>query len=385
VAYVSYNTYPGKHAPIALREMMQFHIRNFTDPRARATQARALVDFLVQSVPGESNVYGQTLRREQQVLRDKGGGYLLHDELANVNDPVYFHQFMAHATRHGLQFLAEAEISVMMAKGFSPAVGAFLAKLGPDILSLEQYLDFLTNRGFRQTLLCRQEIPLQHEPKPESVGAFLFASRAECVSATPDLASPKPEEFRSPRGVTVGTDHPLSKAAFVHLAAVWPQALSFDALQTAARQRLGGDGLVMQTASDHLRDRNLLAENLLQAFLAEVIEFHVQVPPMALEPGSRPKAPELARYQASKGPRVTNLRHEVIPLEDLTGFLLRHLDGTRDHPDLVNLLTTYVKDRGLVVQRQGQPITEPAEISRALAEGLETQLRLLARSALLVG
>jgi SAM-dependent methyltransferase len=263
VALVSYNALPGWHARGAARDMMRFHTRHAPDPRARAAQARALLDFLADNVPAEQGSYGQMLRRERQALADKLDGYLLHDELEEVNEPLYFHGFLARAAGHGLQFLAEAEAGPVPAPRLPPAVLAALAGLGGDVVAREQYLDFLTNRTFRQTLLCHQDVALRREVKPEQVAGFQIASRAECLSPDPDVHSDKPEEFRGPTGVTVGTGHPLSKAAFLHLASVWPRCLSLDDLQAAARARLGDGAVRVRDAAAADRENALLAEDLL--------------------------------------------------------------------------------------------------------------------------
>jgi methyltransferase-like protein len=246
----------------------------------------------------------------------------------------------------------------------------------------EQYLDFLTNRAFRRTLLCHATATVRREPTPEQVRGFQIASRAECLTPTLDLRSAKPEEFRGPNGVIVGTDHPLSKAAFVHLASAWPAALSFEELQAAAGALLG-TGPTIREAAVLTRDTQLLAENVLQAFTAGVMEMHIYTPQLAVRPGPRPRAPGWARLQANAGNRVTNLRHEVVPLDDISRFLLSQLDGERDRAALLEVLERLVEERGMVVQRRGRPITDAAERQATLAEGLEINLGELARAALL--
>src|SRR6185436_796680 len=51
IAFISYNTYPGGHLRDSLREMMRFHTRNTVSPRDRVTQARELLQFLVDAHP----------------------------------------------------------------------------------------------------------------------------------------------------------------------------------------------------------------------------------------------------------------------------------------------------------------------------------------------
>jgi cyclopropane fatty-acyl-phospholipid synthase-like methyltransferase len=62
VAYVSYNTYPGWHMRGMMRDMMRYHAFRFTEPAQRIAQARALLDFLVQTSQQDTGAYGVLLR-----------------------------------------------------------------------------------------------------------------------------------------------------------------------------------------------------------------------------------------------------------------------------------------------------------------------------------
>jgi SAM-dependent methyltransferase len=168
IAYVSYNTYPGWHMLRGLREMMLYHTRGAEDPAERAAKARGLIDFLVSAVGEEAqagygalvHAYKGFLEKERERLGEYHDGALLHDELEDVNEPVYFHEFIEHAGRHGLLYLSEVDLRSVMVTNFPPAVGQALMGLAHDLISLEQYMDFIRNRQFRQTLLCRAEITL---------------------------------------------------------------------------------------------------------------------------------------------------------------------------------------------------------------------------------
>lgn len=87
---------------------MCYHAGEFSDPATRITQARAILDFLAESVPTERNAYGIMLKSELEILRRLDDGYLFHEHLEEVNEPVYFHQFVRHAKSKGLQYLADA-------------------------------------------------------------------------------------------------------------------------------------------------------------------------------------------------------------------------------------------------------------------------------------
>jgi methyltransferase-like protein/SAM-dependent methyltransferase len=383
VAYVSYNTLPGWHGRGTVRDLMRYHTRQTADPHERVRQARNVLTLLAGCPlrPG----YLQLLKEEQERLGDRPDPFLLHDQLADVNDPVYFHEFIERVGQQQLQYLAEAEISTMTARRLGPDVAAALERLGGDLLGSEQYLDFVTNRPFRQTLLCRADIALRREVRGELVAGFKVCSAARCNSSVPDLRPGIPEEFRAPAGNALGTDHALSKAALVHLEEAWPCCLTFADLEAAARARLGGGRAVAHPAETYAHDRSELADTLWQAFTADVVELHTWEPPLVLEPGARPRASPWARLQSEASNQVTNLRHEVVPVDDLTRHLLGLLDGTREPGALTAQVLQHVQKEGLVVQKHGRPVTEPDQLRTVLEEEVTVKLRGLGRSALLIG
>ena len=109
VAYVSYNTYPGWHMRGMIRDMMRYHALRFSDTTQRVGQARALLDFLAQSCR-QDGPYPTLLKSELESVRRQADHYLFHEHLEEVNDPLYFHQFVAMAKAHGLRYLGEARV-----------------------------------------------------------------------------------------------------------------------------------------------------------------------------------------------------------------------------------------------------------------------------------
>ena len=156
IAYISYNTYPGWHMRDMVRHMMRYHAGQFEEPAEQIEQARALLAFLASASQG-SGPYGELLTREVDRLGRAEDSYLFHEHLEQTNTPLYFHQFVERAERAGLQYLSEASVSDMLTSRFPESVAATLERISPDILHLEQYMDFVRNRLFRQTLQC--ELP----------------------------------------------------------------------------------------------------------------------------------------------------------------------------------------------------------------------------------
>jgi methyltransferase-like protein/SAM-dependent methyltransferase len=325
VAYVSYNTLPGWHMRGMVRELMRFHAQGFAEPGQRVAQARAIVDFLARWVPAQDNAYGLMLRSELEILGRAPDYYLLHEHLEDVNEALYFHQFAERAAAHGLQYLAEAELSTMLASNLPPEVGHTLAQISSDVIRQEQFMDFLRNRHFRQTLLVRGEQPVNRSITPDRLQALWIAAPLIPASAAPDIATRREEDFKSAQGGLLRTPNPVTKAALVLLARRWPAAIAFEDLLGEAQALSGG--------ADHgpLTPRQVLASDLLQGHIAGLVELHAAPLACASVAGERPEASALVRRQAALGlPRVTSLRHEPLVVDDGMRQLLGLLDGTRD-------------------------------------------------------
>ena len=383
IAYVSYNTYPGWHMREMIRRMMLYHANQFADYNERIEQARALMDFLARSVPTENNHYGMLLKNELNLIRRSRDWYLFHDHLEEVNIPVYFHQFIERADRHGLQYLGEADFSTMLTSGFSKEVSETLARISQNIIHTEQYMDFIRNRFFRQTLLCHKGLTLKRDLGPEDVNGFLFASAASPETEPVNLSSGKKQSFRAPKGLTVETDFPLTKAGLTVLKEHWPRAIDLDSLFRKANQRLANS--LTREDADVQQSRRVLAEDLLHCYTANLVEFHTWQADFVIEVSERPRVSKLAVYLNRQEQPVVNQRHEPVNLDPVVKQLVGILDGTRDRAALLNCLTKLVEDGTLIVRENGDRLKNAEQIQDALAKALEQALAKLAGTALLIG
>ncbi len=328
IAFVSYNALPGGYLRRIARDMMRFHTQRAPDARTRVAQSLALMTFFADSVP-EEDACGPLLRKELERIRGLDPALLIHDDLADVNEPVYFHKFVEHASRHGLRYFAEAEYFMMSAERYAPAVRGALAKLGENAVAREQYLDFLACRPFRQSLLCRDGAGAASTPLTARLAGLRFSSPAAPAEDEPSLAPGVEAAFRGSRGKTIRMDLPLSKAALLVLHEAWPRRLGFAELQQAVAARLRRAGLEAPATAQ-------LADFLLAALALDAVEVHAREPRLAVSPGARPRASALARRQAAAGEMVASLTHRIVNLSDETGRrLLVKLDGTRDRDALL--------------------------------------------------
>jgi SAM-dependent methyltransferase/methyltransferase-like protein len=331
VAYVSYNTYPGWHQRGMVREMMNFHTREFADPRQRVEQARGLLDFLIEGYPKESNpTYRSILIDERKLLADAADTYVFHEHLEEVNQPVFFHEFIGRAGAKGLQYLNEAKPHSPL-QLFPAPTRETLKQIAADLIDQEQYLDFLHNRTFRRTLLCHRGHTLNRDPAPETAFGLLFSSFGHLTNTDADMTNQDVATFRGEvfKGVT---NMPLVKIALTELMQACPGRLHFEELFQRVWRRLQSGSTQMLTLEEA---RPLLGGALLSSYQSTLVRLHVLPQPFTLRVGERPLASALARWEAASAEKaISNLCHCNVELDKRERMLLTHLDGTHDHAAL---------------------------------------------------
>ncbi len=379
VAFVSLSVYPGAFYRRMAREMVRHHARHAAGPQEQVAKARELLDFLAGAM-AQPEGYRAVLKEEQSILENFGDDYYLHETLSEIHDPVWFHEFAAHAGRHGLQYVSDTAHRCMEHVVPAEAIERLREFGGGQRLEREQYRDFLECRQFRRTLLCRQDALVADEPDPEQVRQLFAASPAKPVSARPDLLSAAVETFANAGGVSVGTNDPLIKAAMCVLGERWPRPLAFAELLEQARARIG-----RPDDPDDPQVRKL-AEFLVTADAVQLARLHAHVPLWAETVSARPLASPLVRWQINEGRPVTNVWHHNIEMEEpMLRRLLALLDGTRGRAELVRELIGFMKSKGIVLQMQGRPVTDRARLSRLLAGALDDNLAKFAENCLLIG
>jgi methyltransferase-like protein len=385
IAYVSYNTYPGWHMRGMIRDMMRFHTKFATEPTYRTRQARNLLDFLANSTAGQNSPYSLLLRSEVESLRQSADSYLFHEHLEDVNDPIYFFEFAERAAAKGLRYLGEADLGVMLPSNLPPEVQSVLHILSSDLIHLEQYMDFLRNRMFRQTLLCHQQVQPSYSLRPERLLNLYVAAALSPTAEHPNLASTDPEEFQGRDGLAMKTAEPLLKTAMAYLGEIWPRAVRFSELLATTRELLQ-----LSPNPDmerHEQDVQMLGQCVLGGYTSggRLVELSTQPPRFTSTVSDRPVVSPLARLQARSGHHLTNLRHETVMVDDVGRRLAEQLDGSRDRQALRDLLVELVLSEQLDVEAEGQPVREPEKVREIAAQTVEQQLAELARHALLIG
>ena len=346
VAYISYNTYPGGRLREVLRDLLLAHVDATAPPAEQLTAARELLDILRTAWAYDPELH--TLVALATKMREDSDALLFHDTLSPFNRRLHFEEFIAHAGRHGLQYLAEANFWEMQV-GWLPQALRDGVLATADRLRREELLDTLRMRTFRQTLLCGAGHELASTPMLERLESLAVSAQAQAGDEGEDGRV----TFTGANGANLTTDHAAVIRALKRVDAAWPAKLPVADL-------LSPDA--------DLEERLILTEALMRCYSASLAGLHAEPATFGTGAASHPRVTAMARLQAAEGPMVASLRHEPTTLDDPARLLVTLLDGTRDRAALLTQLEASL---------QG--------VARAdLAVWLERSLAELARTALLL-
>jgi cyclopropane fatty-acyl-phospholipid synthase-like methyltransferase len=377
LAYISYNTYPGWRLRGMIRELMLYHTAGITEPDERVHQARAVVDFVTRSAPSQDGPYALLLRQEARKLDLHADTYMFHEYLEEDNDPLYFHEFAALVNAANLHYVSQSYFSIEECL-LSSETRQVLSGLGSDLIRREQYIDFLLNRAFRQSLLCHAGTSTKTAPSADALRSLRMTSKCRPEDEALVIDSDHKEPFLTLDRTRVLVDEPLLKAALIVLWKLWPRSSRFCELWDASLDLLGWPRIGPAV------DQAAFASSLLQAHMMRLLELHTFDPPIATEVGERPRAGAMARRDAASGARVISLRNHFSSLEDLDRLVLPLLDGSRDPGAIADELARGVESGECDLKSDEKAITEIVSDRRSLDEAVRCSLERIAGQALLI-
>lgn len=365
VACISYNVLPGWRMMQPLRDAFLLEIPDSVDSLDRVAKARELLAFLKQATP-DTGPYGDMLRAWADRLATLPDDYIAHEFLEETNAPSTVRDFVHGAARHGLGYLGECELSSMILDNYGASVAEQVrTRSGNDLVETEQYLDLLSGRTFRQSLLVASDrmAGVDRSLTADRIAGLHFLAPAGLTATREGNVA----TVTDPAGRTLtSTDGDVIRG-IERLVARFPASSALDDLATG-----------MSDAG-----RSALREALYRMVIGGMLHVSTSVVTACREIDDKPVALELARMDAAAGATLTtNQRHESVAIDPAAKVLLVAMDGSRDQTALAALLLAEAKAGRLVFNRDGQPIVDPVELDRVVAHHLPTLLAGIAAAGL---
>lgn len=383
ISYISYNTYPGWHIREKFRRMMSYHVRDIEDPYEKITKGIELIKDLAEV---HSNEDAKRMLTSMEDL-SSASSYFIHEFFERFNQPFYFHEFVELIDSYDLQYLSDAEIT---RSELDTNLGAYLSqRLGhknPERIKLEQHIDFLRERCFRQSLICRKEVNLSEEPLPESTEKLYVTTFLKPANRKMDLSSIEPETFQDDNNNEYVVQEGFLKGALLALNESYPGYLAFSDIVTLAYQKLESHNCqIFLTPKEIKKDSEELQKMLVLLQSVGLVNFRSSPPQFCLEITNQPRILPIAKEQARIGESVTNALHDRKTIEDeFTRQLICLLDGKKTYEQVAQKLEKMIYDGDFKMFENGSPSEDPHIIFKNVRDQLDKSLQKLAYNLLLI-
>ena len=247
-------------------------------------------------------------------------------------------------------------------------------------------MDFVRNRFFRQTLLVHDDAKIERKVRGQMLMGLLVSSTVKPESAAPVVTEGVQETFKEAGGSSYTITDAQTKAALLMLSQCWPLCMPFEELATACRAAVGGQTEDTRDAPLTPDEMRMFGERILSGYSVRAVDLRVAQPRLAKTPSARPLASPLARLQAEQSATVTNLRHDVVKLNELSRRMLPLLDGTRDVDALIADVVRLAQEGKIGVREKdnGPVVTDPVMLEQILRHLVVTSLPDFVQAALLL-
>lgn len=161
IAYISYNVYPGWKRQEQLREIMYFAGRDVLEEPLEARTRKGLdaLKALAEILENDKGLGGGGKLPAMQKILNHNFYYIAHEYMEAFNDPIYVNGFIEWANRHRLAYIGDTDLHVSFVSWMAEHTRERILSLaGGDYIAKEFYSDILSDRQFRRSLLCREEV-----------------------------------------------------------------------------------------------------------------------------------------------------------------------------------------------------------------------------------
>ena len=160
IAYISYNTYPGWKEPDKIREMMLYANKYFPEVSQgdKVQRGKAFISIVAEQMKIYTDVAekkGDFIKQIEGILNMQDY-YVGHEQLENINDPMYLHEFVDMLRKENLQYISDVGLRLSIASVYNDSTIEKLQQLSQgDPVIKEQCLDYILDTKFRRSLICK--------------------------------------------------------------------------------------------------------------------------------------------------------------------------------------------------------------------------------------
>lgn len=379
VAYISYNVYPGWKTHEIARDAMLFHTRNISDNRhEKVSHARGMIQYM-HEMSTDGSMFRHIMNNESELIQNAQPYYIAHEFLETHNAPCYFSQFASRAQAHGLSYLGDTQLATMFVETLGDEHKQRLINASEgDQVMLEQYLDFLRNRSFRQTLLVKntfaaslnRNINLEHLKK---LALMLSLKRVE-------TADPAAHQYENEHKQSITVYSATQQSALKILNSYCPNPIHYERLMQDIQHDIHQNFVEPELLS--LIERLLIIGFIKpwsSVFTTPYTQINQDLP-------NHPQINALVAAHAIAAGHLTSHMHQNAPLNAVLTTLLPLLDGTRGIDELTQHVMMAVQQGQIQFQRHNtqESVTDAQEIEAEALFHTQRSIELLKNNGFLI-
>ena len=382
IAYVSYNIKPGWNMGMTIRDMMKFHTSSLSNVKEQIEQARAFVNFINSVLEGSNSPYAQYLKQEALSISQKADSYIYGEYLVEYNHQEYFKDFIAKIRKRSLEYLADTHLTSMYLNNLPPKAVEKLKEVKDLVLS-EQYMDFVSNKRFRCTLMCHKDNKVNRNLGPKSLEKLKFT-----FHIVPEKSFDKVDiednlevctfYFQNNKAQKITITNVILKAIFYIFSENLGYQLSINDIAKFAMKKI---------KKVQLQDiKKELNNNLLNLIFQGYVKIYSENPLNINNISDKPKVSYLVKNQirhldTNSDLWVTSQLNELVAISHFEYHLLQYLDGKHTKKDLLDKL---LKIEDIKIHKEGKEITDIKEKTNIYKEQIDLSLDKFKKSSLLI-
>ena len=366
VAYISYNIYPGWKTLEIARDSMLFHTRNIKNPVEQLQHARTMINFM-QLHAKDGSIYKQIMSNAQSLIQNSPDYYIAHEFLELHNTPCYFLEIVERAQKLNLSYLSDCSLSSVFPENWGDEVRNELLKAsGNNQVVLEQYIDYMTNRQFRQSLFIKTnaENRINRTVSIDKIKTLNFSMHIEKEN-TPRENEPNITYFqfnRSPNSYYRTGDKVLipyldALTKFNH------QILKCEDYAKILKQDLGNN-----------YNEQISLSLLQRLVILGLISPYGEKPELNLASTVLSQTPKLSVFnlKALNTRRyLTNYKHELLSIDEVAMHIVPYIDGEHSINALIDILLAAAQSEKIHFHRNEAGTDTPILVTQ------ESELRVL--------
>ena len=380
IAFVSYNTLPGWNSVKTLRDMMLFHGRNFNEPDLKVLEARRMLKFVSDNFNGNDIPNKKLLEAEIKFIDTVPYEFVIDDYYGNSNDPCYFYKFMEKANAKGLTYLADSDLPSMYL-GNQTVMAAETLKDIVDIVEQEQYVDFLTNRRYRSTLLVKDTVKIERALTPKSAEGLHFIPAYKLTKPLEEIKENLVDgidlvNLQNPEQ-TASISGEILSVCYLELIKSSPVPQSIEEIASAA--------CTVLKMIDKDAIRQALEENVLDFIFKGLLIITADQEGFGNVSNEKPEVFKAARLDAPNRTNVPNMRHEMVQLSGDQRILMQYCTGENSKEAIFDAIKSHVLKGELTVKKDDVSVwSEGGDLEKHLPLYIDEQLEIFNYYALLI-